>query len=300
MHVPAQFIQRAVQNGLAIPAEIHYASCHFSEEEVNSWTDFQSVGKLINQRLKRNEKGEYSGVFIEPGDYVSTSKFILPFDGVWLVTDGGAAREENGWIHQYHFYMAPCIRWAWDFCVIHPDDYKKCYPGMAVMDLLALRFREGQEENVPDYNMSEPWEEEYQESINPASSNTRSHYCYNRNISAPADGSIMTRDGRLRDSSFIEFLENAKHADSDDQVSFMIDHGNNEYSQIAHVLAKSLTVVPGQKVKRGQLLCRAGGRMFMPHLHWGVWDSWHPLSAQALPVTIPECMVWNNGNFVKL
>lgn len=79
----------------------------------------------------------------------------------------------------------------------------------------------------------------------------------------------------------------------------MIDHGNNEFSQVAHVLARTIIVKPGQKVKRSQFLCKAGGKQFMPHLHWRVWDSWNPLFAQSLPITISECFVYENGTFIK-
>lgn len=299
IHVPVNLIERAVDLGLAVPATTQ-TPYHFSDDEVTQWLNWDGVGRLIQQRLKRNDRGEYLGRFIEPGDYESKNQYILPFDGTWLVTDGGAARADNGWIRQNHYYMAPCIRWAWDFCVIHPDDYDKCYPGMSTSDLLALRFRKGQEENTPDFRMSEPWEEEeYRESIHPDSSDTRANYCYGLNIIAPADGIITTRMGAIDDPEFSNTVKRAQDTDSDEQFDFMISHRNGEYSQVAHVLAKSVKVVPGQEVKQGTLLCGAGGKAFMPHLHWGVWDSWHPLFAQALPSTISKCLVYQNGAFVK-
>jgi len=98
------------------------------------------------------------GKFIEPGAYAQKNRYILPFKGCWLVTDGGRETAPNGRIRQSHFYMAPCVRWAWDFGVVHPDDRTKCHMGMSRTELLALRFRKGKAEGSPDFEFSESWE----------------------------------------------------------------------------------------------------------------------------------------------
>jgi len=92
----------------------------------------------------------------------------------------------------------------------------------------------------------------------------------------------------LTDSAAFEELQ---HVTGDQEFSFMIDHGHNEFSQIAHVLARSILVKPGERVKQGQAICKAGATHFMPHLHWGVWDSWNPLFSQSLPILISQCQI---------
>ncbi len=73
----------------------------------------------------------------------------------------------------------------------------------------------------------------------------------------------------------------------------MLDHVNSEISQIAHVLGRTFLVKPGEKVKQGQVLCKAGGRhSAFPHLHWAIRDSWSDLLACGLPIKISECSVY--------
>jgi hypothetical protein len=299
IHVPEDLIKRAVKNGLAIPVKTE-EPYFFTKEEIDGWKDYNGVGRFIQSRLKRTEQKEYLGQFIEPGEYMTRNAFILPFQGPWLVTDGGKEKTHDGHMRSCHYYIAPCIRWAWDLSVVSPLDYGKCRIGMSVEELLRLRFREGQKENTPDYEMSEPWEDnEYRKILNGDASKTETHYCYEIDIIAPADGVVMTRDGSLSDPSFTSEVNAAKQAHDNRQMSFMIDHDQSEFSQIAHILARTVAVKPGEKVKRGQFLCKAGGQQFMPHLHWGVWDSWHPLFAQSLPISISACLVYENGDFVR-
>ncbi len=301
LRVPARLIERAVRLGLAA-ASNEKPPYRFSSAEVQCWNDWEGIGRALRDRLQRNERGEYLGTFLEPGEYVQTHRFRLPFRGRWLVTDGGKAATPDGWMKSWHYYRAPCVRWAWDFGMIHPEDVSKAREGMASADLLALRFRRGQPEDTPDYVIPDPWETDRpRQRLNPEAACARSHYGYGVDVVAPADGVIMTRMGQTDDPSFAAEVEEAKAAADDRQHprGFLIDHGEDEFSQIAHVLAESITVRPGDVVSQGQVLCKAGGQTFFPHLHWGVWDSWNPLFAQALPVTIDRCLVYEDGDFVQ-
>lgn len=273
-NIPEYIVDRALELGLAVSSEENGTVC-FPKEEVSDWLDWDKVGQLLSQRLKRNDKGECIGTFVEPGDYSQKNTFILPFPACWLVADGGKKRSPDGLVQQSHYSMAPCVRWAWDFCIVQPAEYDSCYFGMAADAVRKLHFRRGLDDDSP-----------------------RDHYCYGIDIIAPAAGVIMTRMGSADDASFAGEITNAKEADDDREGGFLIDHGGNEFSQIAHVLAKSIAVLPGQRVEQGQYLCRAGARHpNMPHLHWGVWDSWNPLFAQALPILISNCLVYDDGQF---
>ena len=297
--VSVALIERAIKNKLVIPIEKNQ-SYYFSSEQLQEWSHFDKIASLIQNRLQRNTNNEYRGAYIEAGHYSVRNCYILPFDKCWLVTDGGKARTSKDRMLSHHYYLAPCVRWAWDLGIIHPDDYHKCRFGMLTAELFRLRFRKGQSEEIPDYAMSEPWEkQEYRKILNPDSSRTSNHFCYEVDVIAPADGIIITRQGLGSDPSFAQHVKSAQKANDDRGFSFMIDHGQNELSQIAHVLARTVAVRPGQQIKQGQFLCKAGARHFMPHLHWGVWDHWHPLFSQSLPITISACLVYRNGLFVK-
>ncbi len=298
-NVPVALIRRAVRNDLAVPVERKEPYC-FSEDEVEKWSRFDSIPSLIDNRLQRDLKNEYRGQYIEPYEHSPRNSYILPFDQCWLVSDGGKAQTSAGNMLSHHYYIAPCVRWSWDFSIINPNDFNKCRIGISTADLLRLRFRKGQSEETPDYTLSEPWEkDEHRKVLTPDSSKTSDHYCYGIDIIAPADGVVVTREGLEQDLCFEEHIKSAREARDDRAFSFMIDHGNNEISQIAHVLARTVAVKPGQKVEQGQFLCKAGAKQFMPHLHWGVWDNWNPLFAQSLPITISACLVYEDGQFVE-
>lgn len=63
----------------------------------------------------------------------------------------------------------------------------------------------------------------------------------------------------------------------------IIDHGNGEFSMIAHLMAGSLAVRQGERVAQGQRIGRLGnsGDSFAPHVHYQLQDAaaWQPASA---------------------
>ena len=290
--VPEEILLMAIQNGFAQPVsgKPPYA---FSSREVAVWSDWPNIGRLIESRLKRNEFNEYLGRFIEPGEFQAKRSYLLPFSDLWLVGDGGCARNAEGRVLSGHYYTAPCNRWAWDFVIIHPADYRKCHPGMTDEELDRLRVRRGQEENRPNYEKSQPFPWERDQGVEPPAKKfpARDFFCHGKNIVAPADGVVVPPRGPAGAERFINTVEEARKAGDDRPYVLYIDHGSNEYSVLGHILARSIVVEPGQKVKQGELICQAGGEFLIPHLHWGIVNHWHPLFAQSLPVLIKECRV---------
>ncbi|MBI5724471.1 MAG: M23 family metallopeptidase [Planctomycetes bacterium] len=297
--IPVHILDRAIENGLLLPRNNRQPFV-FTREEIALISDWAAVPKLLS-RIRRDGNGEYVGRYIGPDDYGQKNRYILPFEGCWLVTDGGKLRTAKGRMRSFDYYMAPCVRWAWDFCAIHPDDYGKCHVGMPIIEMLRLRFRRGQEPNIPDYDHSEPGDEhEFRKILNPEALDNKRHYLYEVDLVAPARGVIMTRKSLLDDPSFVERIEFLRdRGEDDDHEGFMIKHDNDEYSQFAHVLGRTIAVRPGQQVEQGEFLCKAGGKhCFMPHLHWAVWDNWHPILAQGLPIRISNCMAYRENQFV--
>jgi hypothetical protein len=100
-------------------------------------------------------------------------------------------------------------------------------------------------------------------------------YCFGEPVFAPGDGVVVkaTADEPDNDDEhpwrpdFARVLEDV-HRIGGNHV--LIDHGNGEYSWLAHLKQGSVTVKPGDRVKRGQRLGaigRSGDAMF-PHLHY--------------------------------
>jgi hypothetical protein len=65
----------------------------------------------------------------------------------------------------------------------------------------------------------------------------------------------------------------------------VIDHGNGEFSLLAHMMAGSVVVTQGQRVSQGQAIGRLGnsGDSFGPHLHYQLQSGPDWPSADALP-----------------
>ena len=294
--ISADVLRRAALNGLALP--VTGTDDCFAEDEVAAWSDWGAIGRLLG-RLRPLPRGGFAGEHIAVGAYAARNRYRLPFSGAWLVGDGGNRRTPDGYARSGHAYLAPCVQWAWDFCRIHPDDYARCHAELTMAELTRLRLRRGQAAGEADFAVSEPWERPAIFTVlREDGRDQRLHYLYETDVVAPADGRILSRMGRADDPSFAEAVAAARANGADDEASFFIEHAGGEYSQFAHVLARSLTVQPGEQVVAGEVLCQAGAaHHHLPHLHWGVWDSWHPLFAESLPITIAQCEVFEQNHF---
>lgn len=98
------------------------------------------------------------------------------------------------------------------------------------------------------------------------------YYSYGQPVLAPADGKIVQIVDGIPDS--LPGESNRFHPAGNIVV---IDHGNSEYSLIAHLKLKSVVVKEGDTVKRGQIigLCgNSGGTGFsVPHIHYQLMES---------------------------
>jgi len=289
-----RIIQRAIDNGLAIPSAS--SGIQFAKPEVEAWLDPGRVHELLASRLRRASNGMFFGNFPEPDTYRHKNRFILPFVGSWLVQDGGDMKTADGRIRNTHCQCEPCYRWACDFVVIAPDDIPKAYVGMSLGEMHRLRRRRGQPEGIPDVESSEPGdalEECFWNIINEDILDPRLSYLYEVDVIAPASGVFMTRKGKVYDPQFEEIVGKLASQGKDDEMGFMIDHGSSEISQIGHVLGRTIQIKPGEKVHQGQTLCKAGGRhRYLPHLHWAIRDSYSDYLASGLPIMISNCSVY--------
>jgi murein DD-endopeptidase MepM/ murein hydrolase activator NlpD len=89
-------------------------------------------------------------------------------------------------------------------------------------------------------------------------------YCYGQPILAPAAGVVVTAVDSLPDQ--LVGTRDPGHAAGNHVV---IDHGNGEFSLLAHMQPHSVKVKVGQRVRAGGLLGLAGnsGNTSEPHLH---------------------------------
>lgn len=130
------------------------------------------------------------------------------------------------------------------------------------------------------------------------------YYIWGSDVLAAADGVVVstitdqkesTTRFRRADESAEAFMQRTQ----DEQMKLVssgvpgiagnlvvIRHEGGEFSHYAHLAEGSVAVKPGDEVKRGQRIAKAGqtGNSTEPHLHFGIADSSDPLYGRSLPV----------------
>lgn len=107
-----------------------------------------------------------------------------------------------------------------------------------------------------------------------------SYYCFGKPVLAPAGGAVVAAEDGIAD--------NAPGHMNDKQPlgnHVIIDHGNGEYSFLAHLQRGSVQVRPGMPVKAGDRLGRCGnsGNSSEPHLHYHLQTTPRFEYGEALP-----------------
>jgi murein DD-endopeptidase MepM/ murein hydrolase activator NlpD len=108
-----------------------------------------------------------------------------------------------------------------------------------------------------------------------------SYYCYGQPILAPAPGVVVLAVDSLPDQRIGS--RDTAHPGGNHVV---IDHGNHEFSLLAHMQPHSLRVKVGTRVKRGEVIGLAGnsGNTSEPHLHVHLMNGPDMANADGLPM----------------
>jgi hypothetical protein len=106
------------------------------------------------------------------------------------------------------------------------------------------------------------------------------YYCYGAEILAPADGVVVETCDSLPDQT-----PGAMDPGHPAGNHVVIDHGNGEFSMLAHLQPKSVRVKTGDRVKAGDVLglCGNSGNTTEPHLHYHLQDGPDMGTAEGLP-----------------
>ncbi len=119
-------------------------------------------------------------------------------------------------------------------------------------------------------------------------------YGWDKPVICPGEGKITGVERELPDNDFSKppgFDVQAHLTDSEGSMAkhfgnyTLIDHGNNEFSVLAHMRKESVQKELGDKVSKGDVLGRIGtsGDSFFPHLHYQVQNGKSFLESEGLP-----------------
>lgn len=114
-----------------------------------------------------------------------------------------------------------------------------------------------------------------------------SYTIYGRDVLAVADAPVVSVIDGLPDQPPGK-MPSGIAIDAADGNSVVLDFGRGRYALYAHLRAGSITVKPGDKVRRGQVIAHVGnsGNTLAPHLHFHVMDGPSPLASNGLPYAI--------------
>jgi hypothetical protein len=119
--------------------------------------------------------------------------------------------------------------------------------------------------------------------------NKENWFTYGAPIYAPGAGTVIAAENRYPDNEFdgkrINHPQPPPGADEDLGNFVTIDHGNGEFSVMPHMLAGSVAVRKGDKVRKGQLIGRVGfsGDAIFPHVHYSLLSCADIYNCEALP-----------------
>ncbi|MGO9606097.1 MAG: M23 family metallopeptidase [Candidatus Binataceae bacterium] len=127
----------------------------------------------------------------------------------------------------------------------------------------------------------------------------QSYHSYGADVLAVAEGKVVTVDGNMPDGvphgglAAVAIAKTVMLASGNRIVLYI---GNGRYAMYCHLMPGSITVQPGDIVRRGQVLANVGdsGNCNQPHLHFQIMDGPSPLSASGVPYGF-ETMVVRQG-----
>jgi hypothetical protein len=96
------------------------------------------------------------------------------------------------------------------------------------------------------------------------------YHCFGRTLVAPGAGVVVSVENTIEDN-----VPGKMNAAAPLGNHVIIDHGNGEFSFLAHFKQGSVVVAKGQKVAAGDVLGKAGnsGNSSEPHLHYHLQDA---------------------------
>jgi len=111
---------------------------------------------------------------------------------------------------------------------------------------------------------------------------TEDYFCFGQPVLAPADGVVAKAIDQYGDNPLLRPLPNSPPYGN----SIVLDHGDGEFSMLAHLKRGSMRVKVGDRVKTGQQLAQCGnsGNSPFPHLHYHLQTTAEWFKGEGLPL----------------
>ena len=196
-------------------------------------------------------------------NYQTKANLTFPLRGESLVVHGGRKIEQNAHASEKD------QRFAIDVVALKQGSSTLREQGITVFD--AVTYEGNQKQN-------------------------ESYYIFGRNVIAPANGRIIdTLDG-IPDAIPSEFNHDFKQPAGNYVV---IDHGNNEFSMLAHLKNGSIVFNKGDLVVAGDIIGSVGntGNSTEPHLHYHLQNTFKWKNGEGLPAQFQQYIA--NGQFIQ-
>ncbi len=128
-------------------------------------------------------------------------------------------------------------------------------------------------------------------------------FAWGQPLRAPADGIVVSVDNAQRDNTIIgkENLWTPGDVEKEPMQGFgnhvLIDHGQGEFSLLAHARAGSVNVRKGDRVRAGQVVAQVGnsGSSLGPHLHYELRTGWGLKGITGIPAYFHDVTVVGTG-----
>jgi len=123
------------------------------------------------------------------------------------------------------------------------------------------------------------------------------YLCWDREILAPADGTVVTVCDGIRTAPFLGYGVVDFLARSFIGNHVVLEHGPSEFSLSAHLIRGTIPVREGQRVSRGEVIGRCGhsGHSSEPHLHFHLQDRKGFFAAAGMPITFKDISIAGEG-----
>ena len=116
-----------------------------------------------------------------------------------------------------------------------------------------------------------------------------SFYAFGQTVLAPGDGKVVLADDKYDDNPVMKPSSTSPKQGN----SIVIDHGNGEFSMLAHLKRGSLKVSVGDMVKVGQDIAQCGnsGNSPFPHIHYHLQTTSSWSQGEGLPTLFMDIMI---------